>query len=387
MSAFLTPTNCCPSSTCPPLTEAGPRGDQGLPGDPGTNGTNGSNAFTTTVGTFIVPAIGDTVTITVGSSLWMAIEQPLFVETAGFYQVVSLPSSTSVEIENLGYVPNAVPTTVISSGSSVVASGTIGLTGPVSDVDLEMPSAVFDVAKSTVGGVVTHTVTFDDQNENTVFAGPSTAPAGSPTFRALEAADIPDLDVAKITTGTLAIARGGTGAGTATAAFDNLAPTTTAGDTVYHNGTDNVRLPIGVAGQVYQVNTAGNAPEWGVVSSGLLGFASVDGNTTGDSAIPITLGGASKYIIRKIVAYDCSVFLNTLVGGIYTAASKGGQQVVPASEAWDGWGGATNDYVDVGLSSNVSAYYFTATTLYFSPTTPEGTPSTMTVAVYGDRLP
>jgi hypothetical protein len=42
--------------------------------------------------------------------------------------------------------------------------------------------------------------------------------------------------------GTLAIAGGGTGQTTATAAFDALAPTTTLGDVSYHNGTDNVRL-------------------------------------------------------------------------------------------------------------------------------------------------
>ncbi len=60
----------------------------------------------------------------------------------------------------------------------------------------------------------------------------------------------------------LTIADGGTGASTATAAFDNLAPTTTAGDTIYFNGTNNARLPIGAAGLVYTVNAGGTAPEW-----------------------------------------------------------------------------------------------------------------------------
>jgi hypothetical protein len=64
-------------------------------------------------------------------------------------------------------------------------------------------------------------------------------------------------------TGTVAIANGGTGATTATAAFDALAPTTTAGDTIYFNGTDNVRLPKGTAGQALVMNSGATAPEWG----------------------------------------------------------------------------------------------------------------------------
>jgi hypothetical protein len=63
--------------------------------------------------------------------------------------------------------------------------------------------------------------------------------------------------------GVVAIASGGTGQTTATAAFDALAPTTTAGDTMYYNGTDVVRLGIGTAGQALVVNTGATAPEWG----------------------------------------------------------------------------------------------------------------------------
>jgi hypothetical protein len=62
---------------------------------------------------------------------------------------------------------------------------------------------------------------------------------------------------------TVPIASGGTGQTTATAAFDALAPTTTAGDVIYFNGTDNVRLGIGTAGQALVVNSGATAPEWG----------------------------------------------------------------------------------------------------------------------------
>lgn len=46
---------------------------------------------------------------------------------------------------------------------------------------------------------------------NTVFAGPSSGSAGNASWRALVAADIPNISAAKITSGSLAVARGGTG--------------------------------------------------------------------------------------------------------------------------------------------------------------------------------
>lgn len=53
---------------------------------------------------------------------------------------------------------------------------------------------------------------------NKVFAGPSSGDdAAAPSFRSLVAADIPSLNASKITAGTLAVARGGTGAATAAA--------------------------------------------------------------------------------------------------------------------------------------------------------------------------
>lgn len=64
-------------------------------------------------------------------------------------------------------------------------------------------------------------------------------------------------------TGTVAIANGGTGQTSQTAAFDALAPTTTQGDLIYYNGTDNVRLAKGTAGQALVMNSGATAPEWG----------------------------------------------------------------------------------------------------------------------------
>lgn len=74
-------------------------------------------------------------------------------------------------------------------------------------------------------------------------------------------------------TGTLAIARGGTGAGNKTAAFDNLSPLTTKGDLLTHDGINNIRRAIGSQDQLLVVDSGGNAvwakPDHGASLTGL----------------------------------------------------------------------------------------------------------------------
>ena len=108
---------------------------------------------------------------------------------------------------------------------------------------------------------------YASKTANYVLAAPNGS-AGAPTFRAIVAADIPTLN--QNTTGTaaglsstLAIASGGTGQTTQTAAFDALAPTTTKGDLIVSNGTDNVRLGVGTDAYVLTADsTAATGVKW-----------------------------------------------------------------------------------------------------------------------------
>ena len=56
--------------------------------------------------------------------------------------------------------------------------------------------------------------------------------------------------------GTLSISKGGTGQTTQTPAFDALSPTTTKGDVVAHDGTDNIRLAVGSNNEVIIADSA-----------------------------------------------------------------------------------------------------------------------------------
>lgn len=83
----------------------------------------------------------------------------------------------------------------------------------------------------------------------------------------------------------LPIAGGGTGQTTAVAAFDALAPTTTKGDLIAHNGTDNIRLPVGATnGHVLTVDSAeASGIKWAAASSGKLAQAVTASSVTSGS--------------------------------------------------------------------------------------------------------
>ena len=70
-------------------------------------------------------------------------------------------------------------------------------------------------------------------------------------------------------TGVAAIAQGGTGQTTASAAFNALSPITSTGDLIIGNGTNSAtRLAIGSNNQVLTSNGAGALPTWQTASSG-----------------------------------------------------------------------------------------------------------------------
>jgi len=79
-------------------------------------------------------------------------------------------------------------------------------------------------------------------------------------------------------TGVLPLANGGTNinASSTTDLFNQLDPLTTSGDTLYHNGTNSTRLPIGSNGQVLGVSSS--LPAWIDAPSGSGGINYIDNN-------------------------------------------------------------------------------------------------------------
>ena len=199
---------------------------------------------------------------------------------------LQIPYNTAAGTTSFIAAPTVASTYLQYNGSGFTWTSAAGL-GTVTSVALSLPS-IFTVSGSPVTTSGTLTGTFNTQTANTVFAGPASGAAATPTFRALVSLDIPNnaantSGTASNVTGTVAIINGGTGQTTANAGFNALSPMTTAGDTIYGGASGaGTRLAIGTAGQVFTVNAGATAPQWSAQSTLSVGTATnVAGGTVG----------------------------------------------------------------------------------------------------------
>ena len=70
---------------------------------------------------FMTPDIGSNVTVSVQNSQWIARGSTILIQGAGAYMVISVPSTTSITVQNLGSTGNVPPNTQINAGADVRA--------------------------------------------------------------------------------------------------------------------------------------------------------------------------------------------------------------------------------------------------------------------------
>lgn len=163
---------------------------------------------------------------------------------------------------------------LVDNGTNVVRLG-VGSDGQVLTADSGQTEGVaWSAATGGLGdpganGLVARTALNTTTNRTIVDAGSGritvtngNGVSGNPTLDVDESALVLDN-----LGGTLSISKGGTGQATQTAAFDALAPTTTKGDVIIHNGSDNVRLAVGTDGQALVSRaSATNGAQWETIS-------------------------------------------------------------------------------------------------------------------------
>ena len=165
---------------------------------------------------------------------------------------------------------------------SAAGATTFVVAPTVSNTYLRWNGSAFDWSSSSGGSVTSVDITSTDL---AVTGGPITSTG---TFT--------------LALNTVSIAKGGTGATTALAAFDNLSPATTLGDLIFHNGADNVRLAGNTTSTRRFLRQVGNgttsaAPAWdglqdGDIPSALTG-KTYNGLTLTAAGTGFTLAGGS----------------------------------------------------------------------------------------------
>jgi|GEM_PF-3549038 len=140
----------------------------------------------------------------------------------------------------------------------------------------------------------------------------------------LSAGTIPNLDAAKITSGTFGLARGGLGS-------DTLAATQ--GSVLYNDGTKWVALGPGTSGQVLKTNGAAANPSW--ASSGGSGTVTQVDSGTGLTGGPITSTGALSIDASVVATLTGSQTLTnkTISGASNTLTNLGISNLTIGSQA------------------------------------------------------
>ena len=143
-------------------------------------------------------------------------------------------------------------------------------------------------------------------------------------------------------TGIVPIANGGTGETTDVAAFDALAPTTTKGDIIVYDGTDNIRLGVGAHSYVLTADST--------TASGLT-WSSVGGGGSGTTTFAVTFnnggtGDASGTSFNGSAA-------RTISYNTFGAANSGANTNITSLDSITG-GISTPDYIQFDTTATVT---------------------------------
>lgn len=287
-------------------------------------------------------------------------------------------------LTNLGAYPSSNPSGYTNNTGTVTS---VGGTGTVSGLSLS--GNVTTSGNLTLGGTLAVTPSnFASQTANTVLAAPNGS-TGTPTFRALVAADIPTLNqnttgTASNVTGTVGIANGGTGATTRQAAMDALAGAVTSGQYLRGNGTDVVMSAIQAADvPTLNQNTTGTASNvtgtvavanGGTGATTLTGYVKGSGTSamTASSTVPVTdLSGTLQAGQFPALTGDVTTAagsLATAIGNISAnATTKALREIV---RTWTAQGAAyvisTDEHVVHFLTEPANANWYLSVRASFS---------------------
>ena len=232
-----------------------------------------------------------------------------------------------------GVVTNSAPdqTVALTGGTGISTSGTypsFTITNSAPDQTVALTGAG---TTSITGTYPNFTITSNDQ-----YAGTVTSVGGTGTVNGISLSGtvtssgnltlggtLTGVDLTTQVTGTLPIANGGTGQTTAVAAFDALAPTTTKGDLIVNDGSDNVRLAVGTNNYVLTADSAqATGVKWATVAAGT---TVADDTTTNASYYP-TFSTATSGTFSTATVSSTKLVYNPSLGDLRAtqlAASNG----------------------------------------------------------------
>lgn len=260
------------------------------------------------------PSNGQVLIYNASTSLW---EKNTLTDGTG---ITITEGAGSITISNAGVTSATAGTGISVSGST----GAVTITNTAPDQTVALTGAG---TTSVTGTYPNFTITSNDQYTGTV-----TSVGGTGTVNGISLSGtvtssgsltlggaLTGVDLTTQVTGTLPIANGGTGQTTQTAAFDALAPTTTKGDLIVNDGSDNVRLAVGTNNYVLTADSAqATGVKWAAVAAG----TTVSDDTSTNATYYPTFSTATSGTFSTATVSSTKLTYNPSLGGL-TATQLG----------------------------------------------------------------
>jgi hypothetical protein len=320
----------------------------------GGGGAAGQNAYTTTSASFVVPAVGATVSVSVVATAWMGgTGYVVFITGAGYYAVSSITDATHAVLTNAGGASNAIAGTTVPSGATVAAAGPAGAAGAAGTPGAAL-SAYDALASSFVMPAAAANVTISIANTAWMAVGQVIYIAGAGYFQVASITSTTQVAItnlnypgnasaggtiasgSKVSAGGLIGATGSGGAGKN--AFTNLAANFTqpaVNSTVSINVGSTAWMAVGQVifvqgGGYYSVASITDLTDAVVTNLGYVGNATPGSTVSAGSTIAVTPGGVAG-------AAGANAFTTTTASFTMPAAASP-VTVTVGSTAWIGQG-------------------------------------------------
>ena len=238
----------------------------------------------------MTPSTASTGAITLAGTLGIASGGTSSTTASGALTALGAQPLFTAQTANTVYAGPTTGASATPSFRALVSSDIPALpygTGSVTSVGLALPASVFNVTGSPVTTTGTLTGTLATQPINTLFAGPASGSAGTPTFRALTSSDLPSLTGSAVTS----LSFGTTG----------LTPSTASQGVITVAGT----LAVGNGGTGLNTLATGYIP-YGNGTGALSSISSLNFNATNNALNVPTLSASSSTSLTPTLTFNAS---------------------------------------------------------------------------------
>ncbi len=299
-----------------------------------------------------------------------------FVQSWGYMLVISLPSATSVRIQNIAdgsnhYIPNVAQGTILAAANKIVPGGLQGIDGILigaagGDLTGTYPNPVIGAGKVTTAKMTA--------------TGVGAITRGDALNVAQVTTDVSGRITAMVNVPIAGVVPGGGAGGDLTGTYPSPTLVTTAVVAGTYGGSTTIpQFTVDAKGRLI---AASNAVTKFLPRYGLLGVVIGVNLNVGATDTPIPISSVN-YIVRRVIGVNASISLTVATAGVFNTA--GGVGAICADQVLSALTAASK-YKDLTVAGVGLTDVQTPVQLFLRCGTPQGAAATADFYVFGEKL-